>query len=197
MSNSTLVPRDSLTIEGLQRERIITDIIRLMLWEKDESGKNYSITKACSEAGIAYNTWKKWVEEGYVSSPLRAIAGSISQVAYDNVLPYYEQIIKNVVSLATGKKPKDSDISEVKASDMLAAFKMLQQIIPVYPIDQAQGEKSEMEHVDTYVPQQLHVHYHESNSDFLYKGGGEQRFGELPSVKNEIEGEVIEIKAKQ
>jgi len=193
MNNSQIVPVN-LTVEGLQRERIITDIIRLMLWEKDDRGKNYTITKACEEAGIAYNTWKKWVEDGFVSAPLRAIAGSISQVAYDNVLPHYEQMIKNVVALASGRRPEGSDITEIKAADMLAAFKLLQQIIPVQPIDQAQGEKSEMEHVDTFVPKQLHIHYHQGDSaDFLYRGGGEQRFGELGSLKDEIEGEVIEI----
>ena len=80
---------------------------------------------------------------------------------------------------------------------MLRAIKMLQEIVPVQPVDQAgAGQISEAEHVESFVPKQIHVHYHEGNT-FLYEGGGSERLGELPSLKRDIEGEAVEIEVEK
>lgn len=179
-----IILSDERSVSDLQRERTILEVIRAMIWSKDESGKNYTITRACNEAGISYSTWKLWVQEGLVAGPLHQVASEFNQNVYNQILPHYENMVAGLVALALGQRPEGSHIVEVRPSDMIAAFRELSKIIPIQPMDQAAGtKKSELEHLDDFQPAQIMV----VQGDFIYQGQSSARLGELPSIANSQE----------
>ena len=73
MSGNSLAKKDADLLIDLQREHTVMQVLSLLLFEKDEDGKKYTITRACEAAGISTSTWYNWVEEGIVSNPLQTI----------------------------------------------------------------------------------------------------------------------------
>lgn len=179
-------------LSGLQREMTIRDVLRGMLVKKDENGKRYSLSKSCKEAGVTLATWNKWAEEGHALTPLREMANVINQLAYDAILPNYHKIIENLVEVAMGNRPKDTNLDEIKVSDMLKAITLLQKIVPIQSLDDlGTGGQSELGHIESFMPQQINVSV--QNGDFIYEGNTRESFGNMPSARKEIEGESREI----
>jgi len=179
-------------LDGLQREITIRDVLRGMLIGKDDKGKRLSLTKACAQAGITVNTWNKWAEEGHALTPLREMANVVNQVAYDTILPQWHTIIQNLVNVAIGKRPRDTDIQEIKVSEMLKAIQLLQKIIPVQSLEElGTGGQSELSHIESFMPQQINIKL--ESGDFIYTGSTQEKFGNMPSVQREIEGDAVEI----
>ena len=191
MENDNFVKPTSLA--QLQREKNILEMLRLLLWEKDD-GKQYSIARACEEVGIVPATWHRWVQEGMTDGPLQQLAGEISNIAYETIIPAYQDIINGLVKMALGQIPDGADFKHIKAADMLAAIKQLAQIIPVKPISEVSGSRqSELEHITSFQPKQINVtHYH---GDFIYQGNpNDVKMGEMESIAPvSVEGEFDEV----
>lgn len=185
------------SLENLQREQIILEVMELMVHGRDENGKPFGIQKACDAAGISYLMWRKWVKEGYTDGPLRETSKLVSQIAYDAILPHYEDIIGGLVNIALGKRPDGVHPSmEIKASDIRGAIKDIHQIIPIKPIDEnTGGAKSEFEHIEQYQPKQLMDVTIIQTGDHIYQSSDHDRVGDLASIKDEIEGRFVEIES--
>ncbi len=152
----------------LQRDTKIAQVISLVLYQKQDDGRAHTITSACKEVGVDRTTWHNWMKDGHMQEPLREVSSQMSQIVYTEILPNYQQIMKNMVSLALGKAPENSDINSVSASDMTAAFREIQKIIPIEPLDQQNG-RSAGDHLDKYQPKQVFV---QNNLHFVYQGEG-------------------------
>ncbi len=195
--NNELVPveEEKHTLRTIEREQKILEVISIMLSgeaEQDNIRKTVSAQRAMAIAGVPRKQWERWVTEGHVAGPMRNISNQLNQAAYNVILPYFLEMMEVQVSIATGKAPQGSDIKTVRATDASAAFKELQKMMPVEPVNQADGAKSEVEHLETFQPKQMFV----VKGDFVYKGGGSENFGDLPSMKNEVEGTAIEVEVE-
>lgn len=146
--------------------------------KRDDNGKPYSIEKACDHVGISISTWYRWVNDGLVITAKRAIADKLVDMAHQMFLPRYEAILETLMNMAVGLPPRYAPEMQVKAGDALKAIGMLQNMImPVQKIGQSDNsQKSELEHVDSYQPQQIYV---AGDLQFLYNGGGQPKFGKL------------------
>jgi hypothetical protein len=180
--NDLTTASEEMTLTQLQREKNILDILRLMLWEKDEKGKTYSITRACQEVGIDRSTWHRWMQDGLISGPLQRIAEEMNQAVYDTVVPYHREIMETLVNMARGIGPEGM---EMKPADVLAAIREYMKIVPTRPLDQEAGnDKSEFEHLDTFQPKQVFVNV--EAGDFIYQGNSSIPPPELESGEEDI-----------
>ena len=173
----------TLTVSQLQNEKIIADILQLMLWQRDEDDKPYTIAKACAEAGIAPSTWHRWVQDGMVDGAMRAIKAQIDQAAHEKLFPYHDEVMQTLVDIARGIAPEGM---KLKAGDVLAAIREYVRIVDLPPMGQETGTHSESEHLETFQPKQIFVNI--QSGDFVYQGGSSMR--SLPKDKIiEVEGE--------
>jgi hypothetical protein len=178
-----------LSVLDVQRERTILEVLRLMIHQKDENGKNFTISAACLEAGTTYSTWKLWVSEGLVTGPLQQAAQELYQDTYGKIIPFYGRMVEGMIAMAMGQRPPESDITEIRPSDMIAAFREISKIIPTRPLDQVTGgQRSERDHLEEYQPKQLFV----VHGDFIYQGEAGTRFGGLPPG-DDLEGDYEEV----
>ncbi|MFC1976535.1 hypothetical protein ACFLXQ_09065 [Chloroflexota bacterium] len=194
-----LVPVEEYSLEDLQRERDILKVFHFLLYETKENGRSLTVKQACKAAGIPFERWNEWSREGYTISPLKEIGREISQMAYDNIIPAYEAIIGGLVQLAQGRKPAGSDITDVRAGDMLAAIKQLQTMVPIQSLDAiSSNHKSEFQHLEEFQPQVLDVKVLLQTGDHIYQpGSGGEGIGKIESIKDEVEGEIIEVEVSQ
>lgn len=156
------------TVNQIQREKTIAEILSMLLNEKTSDGKRYTIKQACQDAGISEATWNRWVQDGLVSGPLQRFSMQLRQAVYDNIIPHYGQIIQNLVSIALGKAP-DGTTMHITATDMRGAINDLFKIVPPGSLDKlASGATSEGEHIDAFQPKQIFINV--ENGDFIYKG---------------------------
>ena len=166
------------TVNQVQREKTILEILSMLMTQKNNSGKRYTIRQACQEAGISPATWDRWVQDGLVSGPLQKFSLQLRQTVYDNIIPHYSEIIQNLVSIALGKPPEGTTMT-ITAGDMRGAIQDLFKIIPPGSLDKlATGATSEGEHIDAYQPKQIFVNI--QNGDFVYKGGDNFSLGSGP-----------------
>lgn len=157
------------SLSQLSREKTILDVFRLTLYEKDEAGKRYTITKACETVGIDASTWARWTQEGFVNGPLQKFAAEIHQSVYDQIIPNYGKIIGNLVRMAMGLAPEDNPEMRVSAADMRAAIQDILKIVPPKALDKLRsGVASELEHLESYQPGQVFINIQAGN--FIYKG---------------------------
>jgi len=176
---------DKVSLTQLQREKTILDILRLTLWDKDSRGRKYSIESACREVGIDSSTWRKWVIDGLVVGPLKAIAEELHQSTHNIVIEFHGEIVENLIRMCRGLPPKDAPDMEVKASDVLAAIREYSKIVPPRPIDADTARITALEHAETFQPKQVLM----VQGDFIYNGGGSVRMGELESIAGELADE--------
>lgn len=163
------------TVNQIQRDKTIAEILSMLLNEKTADGKRYTIKLACRDAGISEATWNRWVQDGLVSGPLQKFSTQLRQAVYDNIIPHYGQIIQNLVSIALGKAPEGTTMS-ITATDMRGAINDLFKIIPPGSLDKlTTGVTSESEHLDGYQPKQILINIQQG--DFVYKGGDNLSLG--------------------
>jgi len=161
---------DIITISQLQNEKLITDILQLMLWKKDEDDKPYTIAKACAEVGINPSTWHRWVQEGMVDGAMKQIKAQIDQAAHEKLLPYHDEVMETLVNMARGIPPEGL---RLKAGDVLAAIREYMRIVDLQPMGQEVGTQTELEHLESFQPKQLFVNV--QAGDFIYQGGSSMR----------------------
>ncbi len=151
----------------LQREKTILEIMRLVLTEKQTSGRKHSILSACRQVGIDPSTWYLWANKGYVDGPLQKMSDQLNQMVYEKVLQKYEKVVDAVLSIATGQAPDDAPKMDIKATHLLRAAEMVTTWAPVRPLGQANDAAiSEAEFIEKYQPQQILI----QNNAFIYNG---------------------------
>lgn len=184
------------TIKQKERDEKIHQVLHLLLFEKDENGKPYTVVSACEAMQVPRATWYFWEKQGHVDAVRQEVVSSIRTTAQDMILPRIRDIIGNLVSIAAdGVSPTGS---KVTTQNMLAAYDRIKPLMGLdRPIDDG-GGLSAAEFLQQFSPKPLA--FNAQNINFIYTGQSGPKMGELPSIEEPsddnsevVDGETTEM----
>jgi hypothetical protein len=175
-----------LSLQDLQQEYLILQVLDLLFRGKDSEGKAYSLEGACRQVGVAPSTWYRWTKEGAIDSHKTALAAQMSASIQDIVIPRYREIFEGLVNLALGQHPPHADFAlRITGGDMIKAMKLLMTIIPVNPLTTT--ERDAAADAEEYLSgAQFGQIFVAGDMNFVYRGSGQPQFGQLEGGDPEI-----------
>jgi hypothetical protein len=181
---------DELSLDLLTPQRREVKILEILRFYFE--GKN--LREACEAADVPVSTYYDWRQKGYVLAAYRQISDELGPRVYDQVLPRYNDFVQTVLNAALGLPPPLNPDLKITESGMAKAWAIVQQWLPVQPIDQAGESQSAAEFLEKFVPKGVWVQRTTETAAFLYSEGDDNaRMGKMPSIADEIEGDYEEV----
>ena len=173
----------------LQRQVIMYDVLRMLLFDRQENGKPYFLKDCVDKAGISVVTWYKWVDKGYLTEVMQTVQKQVDHYGQTLVMGRYQEMTESLMSIAIGEQPTDELGNPRGVKPTASALVEAQKLILEQYVNRIGGVLNNAanphQFLQDFQPQQVHIHVgdvttnnilvntnDETVPDFVYRGNG-------------------------